>query len=305
MLPSEGSVSEESLRLIAKKGIQWIGTDEDILAISTGKRFRDSARNLIEADALYRPYVFENVSIIFRDHSLSDLIGFVYSQWDPKKAAEDLINRLLQAWSAVPKNRPHLLSIILDGENAWEDYKNDGHDFLSYLYEGLSREKRLKTVTPSEYLKMHGKGEPLKRLHSGSWIYANFAVWIGHEEENRAWDYLTATREDLDLYQKMNPAKDLSEAWKAIYIAEGSDWNWWYGDDHSTDNQKDFDELFRTNLMKVYKEIGKDIPGRLFIPVPREDRSISPTVTIRGVIGQRTDGGVQSYSEGDRGAQGG
>src|SRR4030042_3142559 len=176
MLPSEGSVSEESLRLIAKKGIQWIGTDEDILAISTGKRLRDSARNLIEPDVLYKPYVFEDVSIIFRDHSLSDLIGFVYSQWDPKKAAEDLINRLIQAWSAVPKNEPHLLSIILDGENAWEYYKNDGQDFLSYLYEGLSKDKRLKTVTVSEYISKYDKGEPLKKLHAGSWIYANFGV---------------------------------------------------------------------------------------------------------------------------------
>ena len=303
MWPSEGSVSEESLRLIATEGIQWIGTDEDILAISTGQRFRDSARNLIAPDALYKPYVFENVSIVFRDHSLSDLIGFVYSQWDPKKAAEDLIGRLVQAWSSVPKNRPHLLSIILDGENAWEYYKNDGHDFLSYLYEGLSREKRLKTVTPSEYLKIHGKGEPLKRLHAGSWIYANFAVWIGHEEDNRAWDYLTAAREDLDMYQKMNPDKDLSAAWKAIYIAEGSDWNWWYGDDHSTDNQKDFDELFRMNLMKVYKEIGRDIPGHLFVPVPIEDRSISPAVTIRGFIEPRIDGLVTSYYEWYQGAQ--
>ena len=303
MWPSEGSVSEEVLRLISKEGIQWIGTDEDILALSLGKQLRDSSKNLIGPDLLYRSYTFENVSLIFRDHSLSDLIGFVYSQWDPKKAAEDLINKLIQAWAAVPKNRPHLLSIILDGENAWEHYKNDGHDFLSYLYEGLSGEKRLKTVIPSEYLKMHGKGEPLKKLHAGSWIYANFGVWIGHEEDNRAWDYLTATREDLDLYQKTNPGKDLSAAWKAVYIAEGSDWNWWYGDDHSTDNQKDFDELFRTNLMKVYREIGKDIPEYLFIPVPREDRSISPTVTIRGFIDPRIDGFVTSYYEWYQSAQ--
>jgi alpha-amylase/alpha-mannosidase (GH57 family) len=302
MWPSEGSVSEEALRLIAKEGIQWIGTDEDILAISAGKRIRDSARNIVGPDVLYTPYEFENVSIIFRDHSLSDLIGFVYSGWEPKKAAEDFINRLLQAWSAVPKNKPHLLSIILDGENAWEYYRNDGHDFLSYLYEGLSREERLKTVTPSEYLQMYGKGEPLKKLHAGSWIYANFGVWIGHEEDNRAWDYLTTAREDIDLYQTLNPGKDLQEAWKAIYIAEGSDWNWWYGDDHSTENQKEFDELFRSNLMKVYKEIGKDIPDHLFIPVPREDRSISPAVTMRGFIDPRIDGVVTSYYEWYQGA---
>jgi hypothetical protein len=208
-----------------------------------------------------------------------------------------MISKLVHAASSVPRNRPHLLSIILDGENAWEYYKNDGHDFLSYLYEGLSREKRLRTVTPSEFLRIHGKGEPLKRLHAGSWIYGNFGVWIGHEEDNRAWDYLNSTREDLDLFQKVNPEKDLSEAWKAIYIAEGSDWNWWYGDDHSTENQREFDELFRTNLMKVYKVIGKDIPGQLFIPVTREDRSVSPMVAIRGFIDPKIDGFITSYYE--------
>jgi alpha-amylase/alpha-mannosidase (GH57 family) len=302
MWPSEGSVSEEVLRLMAKEGLQWIGTDEDILSISSGKQIRDQSRN-VKPDVLCRPYTFENVSIVFRDHMLSDLIGFVYSGWDPKKAAEDFVGRFIHIWSNVPKDRPHLLSIILDGENAWEYYKNDGRDFLSYLYEGLSREKRLKTVTVSEYLKDHGKGEPLKKLHAGSWIYANFAVWIGHEEDNRAWDYLAEARDDLDLFQKMNPEKDLSVAWKAIYIAEGSDWNWWYGDDHATDSQKDFDELFRLNLMKVYREIGKEIPHHLFIPIPREDRSISPTVSMRGFIEPRIDGIVTSYYEWYQGAQ--
>jgi alpha-amylase/alpha-mannosidase (GH57 family) len=302
MWPSEGSVSEEALRLMAKEGVLWIGTDEDILSISSGRPIRDQSRNAVP-DILYRPYTFENVSIVFRDHILSDLIGFTYSGWEPKKAAEDFIGRLVQVWSNVARDGPHLLSIILDGENAWEYYRNDGHDFLSYLYEGLSGEKRLKTVTVSEYLKEHGRGEPLKKLHAGSWIYANFSVWIGHEEDNRAWDYLAGARDDLDLFQKMNPDRDLSEAWKAIYIAEGSDWNWWYGDDHATDSQKDFDELFRLNLMKVYEEIGKEIPHHLFIPVPREDRSISPTVTIRGFIEPKIDGLVTSYYEWYQGAQ--
>ncbi|OGW43166.1 MAG: hypothetical protein A2Y66_04350, partial [Nitrospirae bacterium RBG_13_41_22] len=297
MWPSEGSVSEEVLRIASNEGIKWIGTDEDILSISIGKQLRDASRNIIEPGLLYRPYTFENVSVIFRDHNLSDLIGFVYPKWDSKKASEDFINRLIQVWSSLPKDKPHLLSIILDGENAWEYYKNDGHDFLRYLYEGLSKEKRLKAVTVSEYINEHDKGEPLNRLHAGSWINANYGVWIGHEEDNTAWDYLTETRNDLDIFQKMNPEKNLAEAWKAIYIAEGSDWNWWYGDEHSTETQKDFDELFRMNLMKVYKEIGKDAPQHLFIPVLREDRGISPEITIRGFIEPKIDGIVTSYYE--------
>ncbi|MEW6162742.1 MAG: glycoside hydrolase family 57 protein [Nitrospirota bacterium] len=302
MWPSEGSVSEEVVRIAKKEGIRWIGTDEDILSNSIGKRLRDKSGNLIEPGILYRPYMFENASIIFRDHKLSDLIGFVYSRWDPKKAAEDLLNRLIKAQASMPKDRPYLLSIILDGENTWEYYKNDGHDFLRYLYEGLSKEKRLKTVTVSEYLNGHDKGEPLNRLYAGSWINANYSVWIGHEEDNRAWDYLTETRDDLEVSQKLNPEKNLSGAWKAIYVAEGSDWNWWYGDEHTTDTQQDFDELFRLNLIKVYKEIGRDVPLHLFVPVLREDRIIPPTITIRGFIEPKIDGIVTSYYEWYQGA---
>jgi alpha-amylase/alpha-mannosidase (GH57 family) len=302
MWPSEGSVSEEVLRIASAAGIRWIGTDEDILSISTGKQLRDPSRNLLDPEILYSPHMFENISIIFRDHALSDLIGFVYSKWDAKKAADDLINKLLQVRASIKTNRPHLLSIILDGENAWEYFQNDGHDFLSFLYEGLSKDERLQTVTISEYLTENDKGAPLSRLHAGSWIYANYGVWIGHEEDNTAWDYLTNTRNDLAVFQKMNPDKDMSEAWKAVYIAEGSDWNWWYGDDHTTDTQKDFDELFRLNLMKVYAEMGKEVPQYLYIPVLKEDRTISPTVTIRGFVEPKIDGFVTSYYEWYQGA---
>jgi alpha-amylase/alpha-mannosidase (GH57 family) len=297
MWPSEGSVSEEVLRIAAKEGIHWIGTDEEILSHSIEKKLRDASGMVTEPSVFYRPYNFENVSIVFRDHQISDLIGFVYSGWDSKRAAEDLINRLLHAHASVPKDKPHLLCIILDGENAWEHYKNDGHDFLKYLYEGLSQEKRLKTVKVSEYLNEYDRGETLSRLHAGSWINANFRVWIGHEEDNRAWDYLTETRDDLEVFQKLHLEKNLSEAWKAIYVAEGSDWNWWYGDEHTTETQQDFDELFRLNLIKVYKEMGREVPQHLFVPVPREDRGITPAMTIRGFIEPKIDGIVTSYYE--------
>lgn len=302
MWPSEGSVSEDVLRIISSEGLLWIATDEDILANSLGKKIRDSSGNIIKPEILYRPYVFENVSIIFRDHILSDLIGFVYSKWDAKHAADDFIKKLIHIHQSIPKDKPHLVSIILDGENAWEYYKNDGHDFLMYLYEGLSKEDRLKTVTISEYITTVDKGSNLSKLHAGSWINANFSIWLGHDEDNTAWDYLTETREDLDIFQKLNPERDISQAWKCIYIAEGSDWNWWYGDEHTTDTQKDFDELFRFNLMKVYKEMGKDIPGFLFVPVIKEDRCVSPKVNIRGFIEPKIDGFVTSYYEWYQGA---
>src|SRR3989304_417526 len=302
MWPSEGAVSEEVVKIAGKEGIKWMGTDEHILSNSLNKRLRDSSGNIIEPENLYRPYMFDNVSLIFRDRHLSDLIGFVYHKWDPKKAAEDLLNKFLTLQASLPKDKPHLLSIILDGENAWEHYKNDGHDFLRYLYEGLSKEERLKTVRISEYIEEYGSGETLGKLYAGSWINANYGIWIGHEEDNRAWDYLSDTRNDLELFQKLNPEKDVSEAWKAIYIAEGSDWNWWYGDEHTTETQRDFDELFRLNLIKVYKEMGKEVPQQLFVPVTREDRSIPPMITIRGFIEPKIDGIVTSYYEWYQGA---
>ncbi len=303
MWPSEGSVSEEVLRTVSRLGIQWVATDEGVLSASLGRGLRDSSGALTEPQSLYKPYSYEGVSMVFRDHTLSDLIGFVYSQWDPKRAAEDLIQRLLAIRSALPSGSPHVVSIILDGENAWEHYKNDGRDFFLSLYEKLSGEERLKTITVSDYLSTVHRGDRLERLHPGSWINANYGIWIGHEEDNLSWDYLTETRTSLGQYEKSHPGADLEKAWKSVYIAEGSDWNWWYGDEHSTETEEDFDELFRLNLMQVYKEMGKEIPSNLFTPVLRHDRGIVPALTIRGFIKPQIDGILTNYYEWYQGAQ--
>ncbi|MEK7864761.1 MAG: glycoside hydrolase family 57 protein, partial [Nitrospirota bacterium] len=301
MWPSEGSVSEDVIRAVNAEGIKWVATDEGILANSLDIRLRDYSGSITEPSRFYRPYSFSDVSIIFRDHKLSDMIGFVYSEWEPKNAADDLINRLLNIRSSLPHDRPYIVPIILDGENAWEHYRNDGHDFLRCLYDRLSNEKGLKTVTVSEFLK-HDSGEKLGKLHAGSWINANYSIWIGHEEDNIAWDYLNDTRADLGAFTKLNPDKQVDEAWQAIYVAEGSDWNWWYGDEHQTETQEEFDELFRLNLMKVYKVIGKETPPSLFVPVLREDRAVSPEIIIRGFINPKIDGMVTSYYEWYQGA---
>jgi alpha-amylase/alpha-mannosidase (GH57 family) len=303
MWPSEGSVSEQALRMMSSAGIQWVASDEGVLAHSLKKSLRDNSGNLTDPQALYRPYRFEDISIVFRDHTISDLIGFVYSQWDPKKAAEDLIAKLLHVRNTLPTDKPSLVSIILDGENAWEHYRNDGRDFFLYLYEGLSREERLKTVTVSDFIRTFDSGRSLKYLHPGSWINSNFGIWLGHEEDNISWDYLAETRESLEHFQRENPDRNLEKAWKSIYIAEGSDWNWWYGDEHTTDTQEEFDELFRLNLMQVYREMGKQIPAELFVPVLRHDRRITPTLLVRGFIRPTIDGLVTSYYEWYQGAQ--
>lgn len=301
MWPSEGSVSEEVVKIAARHGIQWMATDEGVLSGSLGRALRDGAGNLTEPSLLYRPHMYEQVSLIFRDHVISDLIGFVYSQWEPKRAADDLINRLLGIRQSGSGQR--LVSIILDGENAWEHYRNDGRDFFLYLYEALSKEKRIRTVTVSEYLQTVDRGGRLDRLHPGSWINSNFGIWIGHEEDNMSWDYLTNTRERLAAFQQQNPAADTTAAWKAIYAAEGSDWNWWYGEDHTTETQDDFDDLFRLNLMKVFREMGHEAPAELFVPILQHDRRIAPTLAIRGFIQPAIDGIVTSYYEWYQGAE--
>lgn len=297
MWPSEGSVSEDVVKMMHSEGLKWIATDEEILARSLGIVLRGHSGALLHPEILYSVYEYEGVNIIFRDHKLSDLIGFVYSRWEPKSAAEDLINRLNQIHSSLPDRGPYLVPIILDGENAWEYYKNDGHDFLNYLYEGLSESESLQTITISEYLKIKNRAGSLHGIYPGSWINGNFNIWIGHEEDNTAWNYLLETRQSLETYRRLNPQRDLSAIFKNLYIAEGSDWNWWYGDEHSTENAKDFDELFRLNLMKVYREIGIDIPSFLYVPVLKEDRATEPSLGIRGFIFPKIDGIMTSYFE--------
>ncbi|MEW6116204.1 MAG: glycoside hydrolase family 57 protein [Nitrospirota bacterium] len=303
MWPSEGSVSEEVVRAMGAEGIRWAASDEEVLSRSLGRPFRSPEGHLIDATALYRPHQFGNVSLFFRDHRLSDLIGFTYSGWKAEKAVEDFMNKFVQIRNALPRDRAYIVPVILDGENAWEYYANDGHDFLRGLFRALSNDRRFKAVTISEFMNEHGAGDPLPRLHAGSWISANFGIWIGHEEDNLAWDYLTQTRDDLEAFSKTHPDSDLSAAWKALYAAEGSDWNWWYGDEHTTETQEDFDELFRSYLMTVYKVMGQDIPPHLFVPILREDRSIAPQAPIRGFIHPKIDGYVTSYFEWHQAAQ--
>ncbi|UCG79072.1 MAG: glycoside hydrolase [Nitrospirota bacterium] len=296
MWPSEGSVSEETVRIISKSGIKWIGTDEAVLSGSLGQPLRDDKGNLTRPDLLYSEHIFSDVAIFFRDHTLSDLIGFVYSSWDAKDAANDFYDRLVRIAESSPSGSDRVVSIILDGENAWEYYKNDGHDFLNALYKLINDDDRIHSITASEYLSISSKKHTLERLHAGSWIYGNFGIWIGHDEDNIAWDYIYQTRKALVEADNSSGSRNV-DAWMDLYAAEGSDWFWWYGDDHVTDNAREFDELFRHNLMSVYRKIGADIPEFLHIPVLKEDRGIKPQLPIRGFIEPTIDGKLTSYFE--------
>jgi alpha-amylase/alpha-mannosidase (GH57 family) len=163
------------------------------------------------------------------------------------------------------------VSIILDGENAWENYDNDGKEFLNALYEDLSTSETVKTVTPSEYLKMFPEQQKLEHLFSGAWFSANYDTWIGEPEETTAWNYLGKVRkflQDYELGKKKAPSEDaLKQAFNYMYFAEGSDWFWWYGSDQDSGNDAYFDTGFRQLLAKVYESLGEPVPTFVKIPI--------------------------------------
>jgi hypothetical protein len=273
MWPSEGSVSQEIVGAIAASGIQWIATDEEILAESTnGWISRDGHGHMRHPEMLYRPWRVEQdgkpLQVIFRDHALSDLIGFHYQRSDPSHAAHDLIGRLHAIGRAVEANnagRPPLVPVILDGENCWEYYPDGGVRFLRTLYRDCVRDSAVRPARVSDYLTNHPATDRIGQLYSGSWISHNFAIWIGHHEDNTAWDLLHQTREFLLQTEREGaaPPKAVERAWEELYIAEGSDWFWWFGDDHSSAQDGLFDQLFRKHLQNVYTLLEAAPPGIL------------------------------------------
>jgi alpha-amylase/alpha-mannosidase (GH57 family) len=299
MWPSEGSVSQEIIPAIADVGIHWIATDEEILAASThGHVSRDGGGYMRNPQLLYRPWKVEEqgraLQIVFRDHALSDLIGFQYQRTDPVHAANDLIGKLEAIGRAVePHNagRPALAPIILDGENCWEYYPDGGVKFLRTLYRSCVQRPTVRPVRMSDALREAPASDRIGQLFAGSWISHNFAIWIGHSEDNTAWDLVHQTREFLKQTQSMKtaPADLLARAWEEIYIAEGSDWYWWFGDDHSSAQDALFDQLFRKHLKNVYILLKTPYPPQLDKPISRgEHRPIH--TQPRGLCPVRVDG---------------
>jgi len=316
MWPSEGAVSQEMANLVAGAGIQWIASDEEILFRSLGLPLRgeDRARQK-EPGLLYQPYSLRvsdrRLDLLFRDHLLSDLISFTYARWDPRQAATDLLGNLRQIKSNLKshqKEGPFIVPVILDGENAWEYFQDDGKDFLSFLYQGLTSAEDLQTVKISDFLERFPPRREIAKLESGSWINHNFRIWIGHEEDNGAWDLLAQTREDLVALEGVEGGKsgtnrgegrgkNSGKAWKEIYIAEGSDWCWWYGDDHSSGMDEEFDGLFRKHLINVYEFMGVEVPPRLYLPLLRKRGKMTLSLDSADLMNPSIDGRLTNYFE--------
>lgn len=281
MWPAEGSVAEEITNIVANAGIQWMASDEGVLANSLGfpAFTRDGKEVVSEADKLYRPYYVQGaqgtpVAMVFRDVNLSDKVGFQYSGMPGAMAAQDFIDRIhaiREALEASGAPGPHLVSVILDGENAWENYENDGKEFLNTLYELLSNDPMIKTVTPSEFLAIAPEQPMIENLWAGSWINHDFATWIGEEEENKAWEYLADTRAMLQKYingiRQAPNEEALQQAITLMYIAEGSDWFWWYGADQNSGNDESFDQQYRDTLKQIYLTLGEEPPADLNVPI--------------------------------------
>src|SRR5229473_1588794 len=273
--PSEGSVSDEVLAIAHGLGIQWMATDEGVLGRSQGIHFSRDGSGRLPSEAaakLYTVHRYDNgqtvMNMLFRDHTLSDLIGFVYSGMPAEEAARHLMQNIKSAAQLLlDMGRDAVIPIILDGENAWEYYPRSGREFLRRFYTALQEDPGVEAVTVSEAIERHRDFGHLASLVPGSWINANFNVWIGAPEDNRSWDYLYHARNFFTQTAPRASEAQRKMAFEELLIAEGSDWNWWYGPEHHSANDRDFDELYRKHLSNVYQALGATPPDYLAQPI--------------------------------------
>jgi alpha-amylase/alpha-mannosidase (GH57 family) len=307
--PSEGSVSEQSMAIAAEEGFQWFGTDEGVLGRTLNVGFfREASGIAANADRLYQPWRLQmattGITGLFRDHHISDLVGFVYSRMDSRAAAADLHGRLRYIGETVYSDKPLTVCIFLDGENAWEYYPGNGREFLREFYKRIANDGDFRAMTASEAIAAADGIAMANSIFPASWINANFDVWIGHAEDVAAWDLLWDARE---AYAKAEaallngrpgaPTKEgLAKAQESLLAAEGSDWCWWYGPEHSTANDAEFDALYRKHLTGIYLALGQVAPEELAKPIkrlPERAYQIFPSTYLR----VKVDGVDSSYFE--------
>jgi alpha-amylase/alpha-mannosidase (GH57 family) len=271
MWPAEGSVSPEALEVLASEGVRWAASDEGVLLASLPP---DAPR----LASLYRPWRISTgsggeVAMLFRDRSLSDLVGFTYQNVPAAKAVEDFLGHvgaIGEAWRQARQPGPATVGVFLDGENAWEHYPESGREFLDRLYGALEASARVRTVTMSEATH-HAPGRPLPRIHSGSWIEASYRIWIGHREDRQAWTALGKVHDAVAAAERAGGADAgaLAQARRHLYAAEASDWFWWYGDDFTTPLAGEFDALFRGHVIRAALLAGAVPPPEALAPIKR------------------------------------
>jgi alpha-amylase/alpha-mannosidase (GH57 family) len=307
--PSEGSVSDQTLAIAAEEGFQWFGTDEGVLGRTLNLGFfRDGQGIPANAERMYQPLRVQmgnaGITGLFRDHHLSDLIGFVYSRMDSRAAAADLHGKLRYLGESVKSDKPLTICLFLDGENAWEYYPGNGREFLREFYRRISEDQDFRALTCSETIAAAGDVQTSTGIFPGSWINANFDVWIGDKEDVCAWDLLWDAREAYGRGVEANAKghtnaptrEELLVAQESLMAAEGSDWCWWYGPEHSTANDAEFDALYRKHLTGIYVALGQVAPEELAKPIKRQPErayQLSPSTYLR----VKVDGQDTSYFE--------
>ena len=307
MWPGEGAVAQAVMPIFADNEVAWVATGEDVLAQSLGLGGFDRDENDVVQDAtlLYRPWQVDtangSVDMFFRDNRISDLLGFEYSGREAEEAAEDFISRLddiRHQLAGQELDFQPIVSVILDGENAWEHYPNDGRDFLRALYRKLTTSEWLSTTTPTRYLEEHpDESAMLDDVFPAAWFSPDFGTWIGEIEEQRAWELLRLTRLAL---REAEQGGDLSPeqyeaAFHTMLEAEGSDWFWWYGSDQESGNDRYFDDAFRELMGQVYDQIGEPRPRWIEVPII-PDASLQPSVVSGEPVTIEIDGNPADWA---------
>ncbi len=268
-------------RLLAQAGVRWIASGEGVLANSLRKSKLPTEER---GRYLYRPYrLEEGPACFFRDGRLSDLIGFEYKDWHGADAASHFVNQLEQILAAAPAGEEPVVSVILDGENAWEYYPYNAYYFLHDLYGALEKHPHIRTATCSDVLARGPAAPALPQLVAGSWVYGNLSTWIGSPDKNRAWDLLAKVKQSYDLVTASGrlSAEEAAAASSQLAVCEGSDWFWWFGDYNPHDSVAAFDRLFRDNLCRLYQLLKLMPPRELDEPVSRGKVDAQTTGAMR------------------------
>ncbi len=263
--PSEGSISTQTLKLLDKHGIRWAASGESVLRNSL--KLEQTPAELRERESVHQAYLPEGrkIACFFRDDGLSDSIGFKYSNWHADDAVGDFMHHLENIADVSVDNPETVVSIILDGENAWEYFPDNGFYFLSALYQKLSSNPKLQLTTFSECLNQYSTEIELPHFVAGSWVYGTFSTWIGEEDKNRGWDMLVEAKRTFDRVVASGRLTDelLSKVEHQLSICEGSDWFWWFGDYNPSDAVRDFERLYRLQLATLYQMLGEEPPEYL------------------------------------------
>jgi alpha-amylase/alpha-mannosidase (GH57 family) len=276
--PSEGAVCEDTLKLVAQHGFEWAATGENVL--------RNSMMLSEMSDAsIHKPYKLPGASpaVFYRDDGLSDMIGFNYTTWGADDAVNDFIHHLMNIKGSTEGDKDRVVSVILDGENAWEYYSYNGYYFLQTLYTRLAEHEEIELTTFRESLKSGVQPAKLPQMMGGSWVYGTYSTWIGEVDKNRGWDLLIEAKQTFDrvIKEKSFDDETMESLLNQLAICEGSDWFWWFGDYNVAESVSDFERLYRLHLSNLYQMLGEEVPQKLAQVVSQGGAGVEQGGTMR------------------------